>query len=85
MSVVSPFAKLDFAIFAVDKMNPAVQWNLNPIASYHLYEQPNSVSHWNVPPYDDQFGYPQVERRHFENGAIFQTHQLTSGDSADTI
>ena len=50
---------------------------LNP-----LRKQPNSVRRWNVPPlYDDQFGYPYVARRRFENGAICQTRQLPSEDT----
>ena len=54
-------------------MNP-----LNPMASYPLYGQPNSVMRWNVPPCDEQFGgYPH---RSFENGAIFRTRQLPSED-----
>ena len=40
---------------------------------------------WNVPPYNDQFGYLYVARRRFENGIIFQTHQLPSDDSVDTV
>ena len=66
--VASRVAKLDFIIFAVDKMNPNGLWNLNPMASY---ETPDSVRHWNVPSYDDLSGYPHVAGRHFENGAIF--------------
>ena len=62
---------------------------LNPMASYALYEQPNSVGRWNVPPYDDQFGYSHVAGRRFENGAscgaIFETRQLPSDDNVDTI
>ena len=40
---------------------------------------------WNVPPYDDQFGYPHVAGRRFENGAVFETRQMPSDDSVDTI
>ena len=73
---------LDFTIFEVDKMNhPNGSWNLNPMASYPLNKELNSVSHWNVPPYDDQFGYPHVAGRRFKNGAIFQTRQLPSDDT----
>ena len=83
MPVVSRVAlKLDCTIFAVEKMNPNGSWNLNPMASYPLYKQPNSVRRLNVPPlYDDQFGYPYVTRRRFENGAICQTRQLPSEDT----
>ena len=35
--------KLDFTIFAVDKMNRNASWNLNQTASYPLYKQANSV------------------------------------------
>ena len=62
---------------------------LNPMASYPSYDQPHSESRWNFPPYDDQFGYPHVAGRHFENGvscgAIFEARQLPSDDSIDTI
>ena len=61
-------------------MNSDVSWNLNQTASYPLYEQPNSVRRCNVPPRDDQFGYPHVAGRRFENRAIFQTRQLPSDD-----
>ena len=86
VSAVSCVAKVDFKIFAVDKMSPNGSWNLNPMASYPLYGQPNSVRRWNVHPlYDDQFGYPHVPGRRFENGTIFWTRQLPSDDSVDTI
>ena len=58
-------------------MNPNSSWNLNPMASYPAYGQPNSARRWNVPPYDDQFGYPH---RSFQNGAIFQTRQFSSDE-----
>ena len=79
VSVVSRVnvAKLDFTIFAVDKMNRNASWNLNQTASYPLYRQPNSVRRCYVPTHDDQFGYPHVAGRCFENRAIFQTCQLT--------
>ena len=41
-------------------MNRNASWNLNQTASYPLYKQPNSVRRCNVPPRDDQFGYPHV-------------------------
>ena len=52
------------------------------MASYPLYGQPNSARLWNVPPYNDQFGYPH---RSFENGAIFQTCQLPSDKIKEVI
>ena len=45
------------------------------MASYPFCEQPNSVMRWNVLPYDDQFGYPLVGGRRFENRAtLFFKH-----------
>ena len=63
-------------------MNPNSSWNLNPMASYPVYGQLNSARRWNVPPYDDQFGYPH---RSFENGAIFQTRQFPSNEIEEVI
>ena len=74
-------AKLDFIIFAVDKMNRNAPWNLNQTASYPLYKQPNSVRRCNFFLHDDQFCYPHVAGRRFENRAIFQTRQLPSDDT----
>ena len=67
-------------------MNRNGSWNLHPMASYPLYGQPNSVRRWNVHClYNDQFGYLHVAGRRFENGAIFETRQLPSDESVDTI
>ena len=44
-------------------MNPNGSWNFNPMASYPLCEQPISVRRWNVPPYDNKFGYPHATGR----------------------
>lgn len=54
------------------------------MASYPLYGQPNSARLWNVPPYDDQFGYPHIYRS-FQNRAIFQTLQLPSDKIEEVI
>ena len=51
----------------------------------YIYEQPNSVRRWNVPPYDGRYGYPHVSGRLFENEAIFETRQMPPDDSVDTI
>ena len=45
VSVVFRDAKLDFTIIAVDKMNPNGSRNLNPMAGYPLYEQPDFIRH----------------------------------------
>ena len=52
------------------------------MASYPVYGQLNFVRCWNVPPYDDQFGYPH---RSFENGAISQTRQFPSNEIEEVI
>ena len=52
------------------------------MASYPFYGQRNSARRWNMPQYDDQFGYPH---RSFENGAIFQTRQLPSDEIEEVI
>ena len=54
------------------------------MVGWPLYKQLNTVRRWNIPPYDDQFGYPHVAGRRFENEAIFQTRQLPSDDIVDT-
>ena len=51
------------------------------MASYALYKQPNSVRRCNVPRHDDQFGYPNIAGRRFENREIFKTRQLPSDDT----
>ena len=49
LSVVSRVAKLDFTVFAVDKMNPNGSQNLNPMASY-IYMNNRSLRGAATPP-----------------------------------
>ena len=46
---------------------------INQTTSYPLYKQPNSVRGCYVPPRGDQFGYPHVAGRRFENNNFSNT------------